>query len=513
MAANNENADRRVVPRWRTFREALETNELTPAALRTTEAVDGSAFVREREVAWAENKTLPFAVDLVSAATVLGSSETARRAAEAILENESETSSSAASLARALLGIEQESEGGLQNVLAQISELKKKRVSQRRNAFVWTDLARLYVMLGQNKPASRAMRVALTLAPANRFVVRCATRFLLHDRRQEEALQLLQRTERTREDPWLMAAEIAVSSVVDKPPKFARTGLQLLEASKFPPFHTSELASALASLEMFHGHDRKAKRLFRTALVDPTENALAQTIWASKRTGLEEPNLEALKDHRLNEPHALDCFNRYDWEGAAAYAEAWAQEESFSARPRLLASAVATTFLDDHTRSEKIAREGLITNPGHPGLINNIAFALNARGEPLKGLEIIDTINRDLLTPIEAICLMATVGQSYFRLGDYTQGERFYEDAIHAAFRHRNEPLRLLARIYFAREKLLSGRPDAIAEFQAACEQARELKSTNLPMIAEHFEKQLGDAERVPTDPPRHARVGSSGIE
>jgi tetratricopeptide (TPR) repeat protein len=500
MAASNENADRRVVPRWRTFREALQTNELSPVAVRTTGALDGTPFVREKEAAWIQTKTLPFAIDLISAATVLGSSETAKRAAEAVLEAESQTSPAVVSLARGLLGIHDEKTGHrkFEDVLSRISTLKKKRLSQNRNAFVWTDLARLYVVVGQNEPASRALRVALTLAPADRFVIRCATRFLLHDRRQGEALHLLQRNERTREDPWLIAAEIAVSSVVDKPPKFAGIGLQMLADSDVAPFHTSELASALASLEMFHGNDRKAKRLFKRALIDPTENALAQTIWASKRAGLDYIDPAALQKPGLNEPHALDSFNRYDWDATVAHAEAWAEEESFSARPRLLASAVATTFLNDHTRSEKIARDGLSTNPGHPGLINNIAFALNAKGHPRDALEMINTINRKLVTPNEAICLMATVGQSYFRLGDYGQGERFYQDAIHAAFRHRSESLRLLARLYLAREKLLSGILGASEEFQAACDEARELQATNLPMIADHLQNQLGDAESVP---------------
>src|SRR2546421_12179013 len=105
MAASNENADRRVVPRWRTFREALQTNELSPVAVRTTGALDGTSFVREKEAAWIQTKTLPFAIDLISAATVLGSSETAKRAAEAVLEAESQTSPGVISLGRGLLGI------------------------------------------------------------------------------------------------------------------------------------------------------------------------------------------------------------------------------------------------------------------------------------------------------------------------------------------------------------------------------------------------------------------------
>lgn len=157
---------------------------------------------------------------------------------------------------------------------------------------------------------------------------------------------------------------------------------------------------------------------------------------------IEKPN--------FNEPHALDSFNRSDWQATVNYAEAWAQDESFSARPRLLASAISTTFLSDPLRSEKIARDGLGTNPGHPGLINNIAFALIAQGKPVEALQTVNNIDRALVTPNEAICLMATVGQAYFRLGEQEKGRQFYNEAMHVAFRHRKEPLRSLARLYLA---------------------------------------------------------------
>jgi Tfp pilus assembly protein PilF len=496
MAASNENADRRVVPRWRTFRQALATNELSPAEIITAPTIDVGPFLHEKEDSWLRNKAIPFALDLVSAATVLGPSKHANAAAEMLLEAEAKINPTARSLAQGLLGITETpvtKELGSANILIEISLLKRKRIEQKRNAFVWTDLARLYVAVGQNESAWRALRVALTLAPFDRFVLRCVTRFLLHDRKPEQAFDLLHKTERTREDPWLIAAEIAVSSVLNKPAKFAKLGSQLLKHGDLPPFHTSELASALASLEMFSGNDRRANRLFRSALVDPTDNALAQTIWASKRTGLEEIDLSLLEKPNLNEPRALDYFNRFKWRETVDHAEAWARDESFSARPRLLASAIATTFLHENARSEQIAREGLSTNPGHPGLINNIAFALIDQGKPLDALQIIDKIDQHLVTVNEAICLMATVGLAYFRLGESDRGRDFYDDAISAAFRNRNEYLRMLARLYLAREELLSGSADANKVFATACDDARKLKSTNLPVIADHLAKEVAE--------------------
>lgn len=503
MAASNENADRRVVPRWRTFREALAAEELSAASLNTGASIDASSFLREKEDSWLRNKTIPFALDLVSAATVLGKSEHANAAAEILLSEEKKIGRAARSLASGLLGIDQEisdEQKAAPNIIAEISALKRKRIIQKGNAFVWTDLGRLYVAIGQNESAWQALRVALTLAPTNRFVLRCVTRFLLHDHRADEAFALLHRTARTREDPWLIAAELAVSSVLDKPPKFARAGTEILKHGDLPPFHTSELASALASLEMSSGNDRKANRLFRSALVDPTDNALAQTIWASRRTGLGTVDISGLAEKvGLSEPRALDCFNRSDWKKTVDYAESWARDESFSARPRLLASAVATTFLNEPKRAEQIAKEGLVTNPGHPGLVNNIAFALIAQGKPVDALHTIETMNSNLMTSNDAICLLATTGLAYFRTGAIELGRELYNEAISAAFRHRNDPLRTLARLYLAREEILCGTPNARSQFKDAWADATKLESTNLPVIANHLAKEVGEESLKPT--------------
>jgi Tfp pilus assembly protein PilF len=501
MAASNENADRRVVPRWRTFQQALATNELSAASIATASTIDVFPFLHEKEDSWLRNKTIPFALDLVSAATVLGPSKHANAAAEMLLEAKTKINPTARSLAQGLLGITEvpvAREITSADVVTEISLLKRKRIAQKRNAFVWTDLARLYAAVGQNESASRALRVALTLAPSDRFVLRCTTRFLLHDREPEKAFALLQKSQRTPEDPWLMAAEIAVSSVLNKPSKFAKLGSQLLKHGDLPPFHTSELASALASLEMFSGNDRRANRLFRSALVDPTDNALAQTIWASKRTGLGNVDISHLEKPNLNEPRALDYFNRFNWKETVHFAEAWARDESFSARPRLLASAIATTFLHENKRAERVAREGLATNPGHPGLINNIAFALIDQGKPAEALQTIDTVDRNLVTVNEAICLMATVGLAYFRLGETDRGRESYENAISAAFQNQNQYLRMLARLYLAREEVRTGTAGAREQFAAVCNDARKLDSTNLPVIADHLTKQIEGIEGSP---------------
>src|ERR1035437_9224895 len=187
MATTVESSNRRIVPRWRSFRDALATRELDPTAIAESKGIGGEEFLRQREHEWLENKELPFATDLVGAACVLGDSEIAKEAADFILEKGSQAGALAQKLARFVLRIPEPPDIIRPSVSDwkivaqnQIRNLKGRSRTEPRNAFVWTDLARLYVQLALTKPAERAIRVALALAPADRFVLRSAARFYLH---------------------------------------------------------------------------------------------------------------------------------------------------------------------------------------------------------------------------------------------------------------------------------------------------------------------------------------------
>ncbi len=233
-------------------------------------------------------------------------------------------------------------------IIHDLKKLKARRLSQTKNAFVWSDLARLYVLLGQNEQAHQAMRVALSLAPTERFIVRSATRFFLHSNEAERALHLLRSNPRTPTDPWLTAAEISVSSILAKTPKFIRRARELLESADVPAFHTSELSSALGSIEMFGGNNRKANKLFVASLKDPTDNSLAQAVWASKRTGLGEVKINLLHGANVSEAKTFQAFNHAEWNDVIINANTWAQSEGFSGSPyRVLASSVAASLLGD----------------------------------------------------------------------------------------------------------------------------------------------------------------------
>jgi tetratricopeptide (TPR) repeat protein len=498
MAATNQSGDRRVVPRWRSFEEAMGSSELTGSTEGQIATIDGLSYIRRKEDAWKENMELPFALDLVSAANVLGQTPLSLEAATYVLEQGHRSTSIGRNLAMNLLGLEIEQESPAvatqrDMLFNQVRLLKKRRIEEQRNAFVWVDLARTYVLLGHVESAWEALKVGLALAPFDRFVIRSAVRYLLHARKPDEALHLLRRNPRTPHDPWLIASEIAVSSVLKKNPKYAKIGVQILNSKQFRHFHTSELATALGSYEMFDNHNRQANRLFRLAIREPNENALAQVIWAGKRTGFSEIGEGLLEVANASEAQTLDALNNSQWAELIEHALKWTNDEAFSSRPRLLASSVASSLLDLHAEGVKIAREGLSTNPGHPGLINNIAFSLALQGRAEEALTTLNQISKELVTPDDVICLTATIGLAYFRVSNREEGTRYYEIAIDAARRQGNTDLQALAKLYFARELRLIGDSNGLALLKEAHAQAKTSRAPMLTAIADKILKENSD--------------------
>jgi tetratricopeptide (TPR) repeat protein len=499
MSASGELSNRRIVPRWRSFQDAIAVGELAPSIPCLSKGVPGEEFIRQKERDWLENRELGFATDLVCAAHVLGTTSVAKEAAEFVLERADKASSLSVDLARQLLGFQEivwasasEPQNYRTGVYQRIRQLKKRRIDEPRNAFVWADLARLYVLLGLSDPAEKSIRTALALAPFDRFIVRVATRFFLHSSDPDRALRLLRRNERTKLDPWLMAAELAVSSVVEKVPKFGALAKQFLASKDVPSFHCSELASALGSIEMWSGNDRKACKLFVQSLVMPTENALAQGVWASKTLGLAPIDEKHFKLTNAFEAHTLSTFMHENWEHSFEFCKQWANDEAFSARPYVFGSSLASSLVDRYEEAETLAAEGLLTNPGHFGLLNNIAFAQIEQGKVPEAANTLVGINPETCsTQTARVCLMATQGLICYRSGQPSVGAELYRKAIFEAVKLKLFDFKARAMLYFAREKSIYNDPDADQLFELGYQEAVKLSRSDLIWLAKKIRGQI----------------------
>jgi Tfp pilus assembly protein PilF len=489
MATILESSKRRLVPRWHRFRDAIATGELDPHGVHIAKQLDVSEFITEKARQWENNKTLLFATDFVGAAYVLGVLGPARQAAEFILTPESGASPLAKKIASSVLGMPATPSGlGTEHRgtdhRSSIRALKQRSITEPRNTFVWADLALVYTTLGMREQASRVIRIAVALAPQDRFVLRCATRFLVHIGDPEQAHAILKSSDSIRTDPWLTAAELAVCSILDKSSRFTNAAEQMLAGKNVPPLHLSELAGALASTELWAGNSRRAGKLFTQSLIDPTENALAQSVWASSDVSIDQIGKVLQAQPNANEAQTLSTFWTGRWPESVAFSAKWAQDEPFSTRPFLHGSFLAASALENPSEGARIARLGLRVNPRDPGLLNNLAFSLVGQGKPAEAKEAIRDAPFEHAPQHSKICLVATKGLIEYRLGRPAEGKKLYQEAISQAAKLKLAPLKARALLYLAREEALSNQPNFDAVLKDAIREISRTRNLELHHLA-----------------------------
>jgi len=501
MAASIDQADRNVIPRWRTFRLTAALGELgSPSGVSSAKRFDllsDTSGLNRLVEDWEENRSLSFAADLVGGALVRGLPERAREAAEFIVGLGDAAPLSATSSARSVLGLQTPDIAGDIPTSPTPAELSKTvgRLRTRlrempRNPTLWVDLARTYTLLGQAEQATRAMRTALALAPGNRFVLRSAARLFLHLKEPERAYGLLRSAEATRFDPWLLAAEIAVASATEHTPRFMKEGEGMLVQAKSAPLHTSELASAIGTVELMEGRLRRGRQHFREALRLPTDNTLAQAQWvATNQVGGGIVIETDLDRPRSFEARALAHRFKGEWEPALEEAKKWLYDEPFSRRAAASASYLASIPLERYEEAAGLARLGLASTQRDPLLVNNLAFALASAGRIEEAEEEFRRISPEEFKSRQLrATLNATRGLLFYRRGDIDQGRLHYEQAIEQ-FRAEGDQLRVaLALLYHAREARLAETTEAERIWNAAQVQAEKVTLPEISLLLSRHE-------------------------
>jgi hypothetical protein len=170
-----------------------------------------------------------------------------------------------------------------------ISALKKLTEKFPRNAIPWIELARLYTVKGQHGQARRAVLIALNLAPYDRYVVRCAVRFLLHIHEFEAAWHYIRRATAIGFDPWLKATEVNVALIAEKEIPSLK-GYLPRNLSDVDVFHFSELFESSGILDLDAGNQKSAKKSFNIAWRNPSDAVITHAEWVirNRLPGLRE---------------------------------------------------------------------------------------------------------------------------------------------------------------------------------------------------------------------------------
>lgn len=257
-----------------------------------------------------------------------------------------------------------------------------------------------------------------------------------------------------------------------------KNGRAMIGSGQFAPAHISELASAIATLELVHGNRPAARKLFRTALIDPTENSVAQAAWAAREAKASGVDAAVLDLPRTFEARAWDLYGRHNWSGAIAEVDLWLLDEPFASRPAVFGSFAAAVALGDFESGANFAKRGLIANPAEFLLLNNLAFSLASQGHVTDAQSVLSRVDITDLDAGEKVAFLATSGLLRFRSGDHDAGRMLYLKAADWALRNGFVNEEGWARVFLAREEL-AGRSGKVAD--ALARAARTVKRMRGP--------------------------------
>lgn len=457
---------RRLLPRWRSL--ASEVDSLEPAVgfERDKRTVFSSEELTEQVQAWELHRTLPFAADLITAATVLGREAEFPDAAAYLLKVCGRDSILYPLAQSALQHRSRRSPdtepvleiAGHHNVHTKgISRLRKLLKREDRNPVAWIEIALHYFAIGEENKSKFAIQSALAVDRHSRYIVRSAARYFHHAGSDDFAIKVLHRSDHLKHDPWLMASEIAFASLLGRQTRLAKSALRMIEDRAFADKHLSELASAMGTLEMEQGNMKGARRLAEFSMRMPNDNSFAQAMWHRDNFGIPQWRFETMTIPMAWEARAQLDYNNCSYKTALGYMELWRRDEPFSVRPVYLMSYVHGTILQEWSKSVELIKAAI---PLHSDamLLNNLVYDYLMMGD----VESAEKHFADLMklaateTEIKQATIAATSGLLCFRQGRFADGRALYRQAISAIARQENDYLRAIAVANYAREEILA---------------------------------------------------------
>ena len=393
---------RNVVPRWRSLRRTVQSRELAmPKTGEPWKHQPLSEELRIRKARWRLDPNVVSAAELVEIGLTEGNEPEAITAAKALLDGQFTPTSLVREQAHRLLErqgeIASSADTALKSLQTRLHAWRLRTRNYTRDALAWVELSRLQLASGEKEDAIRSMQVAKQLAPTDRHVIRSATRMFLHLHQNEVAHDLLKKCERTKHDPWLTAAEIAVASHRGKPPLMFKNGESFISAGKYFPHQYTELAAALGTILLRDGSRKRGRKMIGASLSDPTGNTLAQVEWIS--ANLREDRLiqgvSALRTSSdASEARSIHSFRMGQFDKALEFAVEWLDEEPYSNRAHVAAVAAAGV-LEDFDRVIELANVALKFDPTSAPILHNKVYALACVGhldDAEKLLELTDKI-------------------------------------------------------------------------------------------------------------------------
>lgn len=476
---------RRLLPRWRKFHKPAHFCELNYGHEKPKTKEESTDHINAIEQ-WRLDNTLENAIELCCSAIVQARFDDAREAAAFIIETEKRN--------RFVIGLAEKilnpdkifAHETVNDPQVEISILRKRTHQSPGNAIFWIDMALAYSSLGQHEKAERAVENALILAPHNRFVVRCAARFFVHVDKIQRAHQVVKKYRFLKNDAWVLATELSISSIKEVPSKHIKLARNTIEKNRISPFHISELAGALGVVETERGSNKKALRLFTRSVEKPTENSIAQAQWSKDKYKL-NIQIEQIVDFYLAyEAQMYKYHQSGDWEKSIDSAKQWAEYEPYSTRAFLWMSSISTICQNDHESSIKYNEHGLTLDKNNFAFMNNITVSYAQIGEIEKAEKQFNRIKEKTLSKRKRSIYTATKGMLAFKRGNINEGRELYDEAI-ATIEHIHD--KNLAWLHYAKEELLAKTPIADKCLDEIKKKMKNETDKGILAFKEHVEK------------------------
>jgi tetratricopeptide (TPR) repeat protein len=495
MNSSDTERERFVVPQWLPFKTTLSQRELFVPAVDSVLLDTQGSDVAFNE-AWANFQASPgpfLASDLLGVAVRLGKTEAARALAEYVADKPI-VGTSASKFALQILGRWKEPRIVQRAIHSQIREARQWIRRFPMDAIAWIEHARLYTIIGQKRQAARAIERGMSLAPTDRFVVRAAVRFFIHCGDWERANKIAGDAARATDDPWLISLWISTGSRLAKVPSGFRS--KFITALAAPNrFHNSELIEACATHEIITGGAKKASRAFKEAWSEPPKTVITHSQWVLREKLPDLAGSTRIDFSQSSEAMAWVRLMRLEFPEAVQSAREWALEEPYSTAPYMHGTFV-DTLCENYEEAEALALEGLRANPGHHGLINNLAFALVGQDRAAEAAALLEPLKPEFESNKD-VALLATWGLVRMKQKAHAEGRKYYLTAIEQAKEQGDHKLTVRAVLNYLIAEISTGgavNPDVLSSSADAI-----LKTSDARIVAtaERLQSRLNETQSL----------------
>ncbi|HEY8659014.1 MAG TPA: hypothetical protein VIL78_08250 [Hanamia sp.] len=500
------NTTRNVIPRWRGFNETLSLGELSPISdpnfVTNTDFINSTQH-QQKIFDWKINKTISNAIELLNSSYIVDDQENLSETASFLKSGQLNIAPSIRHFSNKILlinplKVEPEPNTSFENFDSIIGGLIKKfrqSVSiNQNNPISWLELARLYLIIGKEKAAERCIFVGLQLAPDNRYVSRVVSRYFTHYGDLKMARKVLKLNTAFSLDPWLISADIGISTLYNKSSFHIKRGTELINSKNYSAYDLNELFSALATQELHAGSVKNSRKLYNDSLINPNDNSLAQAVWAkSQITDLNLTQSTFEKVSHISEAKAYFYFNSKKWNQAYSNTIQWFIDQPFSRDPAGFGSFIASSILEKYDDAIKISQYGLKATPGDFTLMNNLAYSYLKKNDTATAHSIINKINPQALNDREKVIYSATKGLLMYKLGHTETGEKLYNEASQFADKIKDKKLKLLADFNHLSIQLESeGFPAyQLSKIDRISEEMKGVKEEYLNTLVENLKKRI----------------------